>query len=203
MPATLRPVLDIAPLLVTVGNGLDALIDALPFDEFMALHPAWTKRNANPVKTQERISEEVARAAREWESLRRMRASMRFFDDAQAAFFKTLDMQAAIKANDERTAAQERVDAMERQREENERWKREQAEGWSKMQAAGTPWTPDFTEVEPEPAPIQEQPAETVSAPQRKRYRFEAWLDENELASFREWKNACNVGTGWTYREVG
>lgn len=185
-----------------IANGIEALANALPFDDFIAMHPRWVARTANPVKTQEKIADAVEKAARDWETLRGLRNSMRFYADAEAEFFKTLDVQAAIKRNERRTEEQERVDAMNREREENERWRREQAQ-----KAQEQPRVPDFTEVEPEPAAVPERPAEPARAPQgrhdgRRRYHFEAWMTDAELASFREWKNACGVGEGWTFRRV-
>ena len=142
-----------------------------------------------------------------------MRLSMAYYDDAEAEFWRSLDVKAAVEANNARQARQQQVEAMRRQQEENERW--------AAQRAAEMQQTPVFTEVEPEPVPEQERPAEPVSKPQvddfsphpswgepvtpsteRRRYRFEAWMTDAELASFREWKNACGIGEGWTYREV-
>ena len=203
-----------------ISNGVQALVETVPFDRFIAMHPRWTARTANPVKTQEKIAEEVERIAKDWATLQTMRSSMRFYDDAEIEFFNSLDVKRAIERNNQRTAEQERIDAMNREREENERWMREQEQrAWSEaieqnharyQQAQGTQelsQVPEFEEVEPEPAPTPEPPAEPARAPQvrsdgRRRYHFEAWMTDAELASFREWKNACGVGTGWTFREV-
>lgn len=202
-----------------IANGMDKLAQVVPYDKFIAGHKQWVSRTANPLKTQEKIADEVARIAKDWEALRGLRGSMRFYDEAEACFFDTLDLNAAITRNKERTAQQQKIDAMNAEREEVERWRREQ----EAQRAQEPPRMPVFTEVEPEPAPIQEPPANAVMAREaafpeapmeaapavnalradgRRRYHFEAWLNDAELASFREWKNACGVGDGWTYREV-
>ena len=212
-----------------VANGMEGLLDAVPFDAFMAMNPRWLTRTANPVKTQEKIADEVGRIAKDWRTLQSMRGSMRFYDDAEIEFFKTLDLKSAIERNGQRTAEQERIDAMNREREENERWRRERAmqadadeiESFNRaiVEQQLNAYAPAFEAVEPE----QEQPAGTArnayadeqahmrelvaehvadGHPNRRRYHFEAWLDDAELASFREWKNACGIGTGWTFKEV-
>lgn len=192
-----------------IGLGMERLLDLVPYERFIAPHGQWVSRTANPVKTQEKIAAEVERIAKDWSTLRGYRGSMRFYDEAEREFFATLDINAALKKDREATAQQEKLDAARREREENERWQREAAErnarAWESAQEP--PQMPVFEEVEPEPAPIQKPPAEPARAPQgrqdgRKRYHFEAWLDDAELASFREWKNACGIGDGWTFREV-
>ena len=184
-----------------VANGIGALADTVPFARFMAMHPRWTARTANPVKTQEKIADEVARIAKDWRTLQSMRSSMRFYDDAEIEFFDSLDVKRAIERNNQRTEEQARIEAMNREREANEAWRRERAARAAEAVAEPEP--------EPEPAPTRERAAEPAPTPQatvradgRKRYRFEAWMDDAELASFREWKNACGVGDGWTFREV-
>ena len=189
-----------------IANGMEALAQAVPFDSFIARHGQWVSRTANPVKTQEKIADEVARIAKDWATLRSLRGSMRYYDEAEREFFATLDLNAAISKNEAVTAQQERVEAMRREREEAERWRAEQAAKQAQEQPAPA-WTPEFEEVEPEPVPTPKPPAEPARAPQgrqdgRRRYHFEAWMTEAELASFREWKNACGIGEGWTYKEV-
>lgn len=195
-----------------IANGMEALAQAVPFDSFIARHGQWTARTANPVKTQQKIADEVMRIARDWETLRGLQHSMRFYDEAEREFFATLDLNAAINRNKAVTDQQEKVEAMRREREETERWQREAAErnarAWEAAQEPPAPaWTPVFEEVEPEPAPTPEPNPEPAPAPQgradgRRRYHFEAWMTEAELASFREWKNVCGIGEGWTFREV-
>lgn len=189
-----------------IANGMEALEQAVPFDEFIARHKQWTARTANPVKTQEKIADEVMRIARDWEALRGLRWSMKYYDEAEREFFATLDLNAAISKSKAVAAQQERVEAMRREREEAERWRAEQAAKRAQEPPAPA-WTPVFEEVEPEPVPTQKPTPEPAPAPQgradgRKRYHFEAWMTEAELASFREWKNACGIGDGWTFREV-
>ena len=189
-----------------IANGMEALAQAVPFDSFIARHGQWVSRTANPVKTQEKIADEVARIARDWATLRSLRGSMRYYDEAEREFFASLDLNAAITKNEAVTAQQEKVEAMRREREEAERWRAEQAAKQAQEPPAPV-WTPEFEEVEPEPAPTPEPPAESARVPQgrddgRRRYHFEAWMTDAELASFREWKNACGIGEGWTFREV-
>ena len=193
-----------------IANGLEALIDAVPFAEFFAKHPTWGKRNANPVKVQEYIADEVERVAKDWRTLQSMRTSMRFYDDAEIAFFDTLDVKAAIERNNQRTAEQQRIDAMNREREDNERWMAEQAtqadadeiESFNRAIAKQqtNAYAPAFKEVEPEPATAAERPAEPASGDEvRTRYRFTVWLNDHELKSLREWKNATGIGWNWKF----
>ena len=182
-----------------IANGLESLTEAVPFDRFIAGHGQWVSRTANPVKTQQKIADEVERIARDWRRLRGLKGSMRFYAEAEREFFATLDVNAAIAANERAEAQQARVDAMNREREEAERWRAEQAAERAQTAVA--------REDAPEPATVPEPPAGRPPAPQgredgRRRYHFEAWLDDAELASFREWKNACGIGTGWTFKEV-
>ena len=188
-----------------IANGVEELERAVPFERFVAGHARWLSRTANPVKVQERIAEEVARVAADWERLRGFKDSMRFYDVAEREFFETLDVNAALAAQEKAARQQERVDALNREREENERWMAEQA---ARAQAAQErpQAAVDYGDA-PEPAPVAERPAEPARAPQgradgRRRYHFEAWMTDAEIASFREWKNACGVGEGWTFREV-
>ncbi len=191
-----------------IANGLEAMVQAVPFDRFIARHGQWTSRTANPVKTQEKIAEEVARIARDWEALRGLKGSMRFYDDAEACFFETFDLNAAINRNKERTAQQQRIDAMNAEREDNERWQREAAErnarAWESAQEP--PQTPVFEEVAPEPVPMQEPPAEPARAPQRKRYTFTVLLSDSEFEAFKSWKTGWNGGVGiggdWTCKAI-
>lgn len=108
-----------------IANGMEALICAVPFSRFMAMHPRWTARNANPVKVQEKISEEVERIAADWATLRTMSDSMRFYDDAEVEFFRSLDVKRAIEANNRREADQARIDAMNAERAANEAWRKQ------------------------------------------------------------------------------
>lgn len=188
-----------------MANGMEQLAQAVPFGRFFAMHPTWGRRNANPVKVQEGISEEVERVARDWATLRKMR--MRYQDDAEGEFFATLDLQAAIRADEQKAAQQENLERMRREREEAERWRAEQAARIAAETAQDAAERAIAVANALEPATAAERPAEPVPAPQgrmdgRRRYHFEAWMTENELASFREWKNACGVGEGWTFREV-
>lgn len=190
-----------------IANGLGKLAEAVPFDAFMERHGQWTARTANPVKTQEKISDEVNRIARDWEKLRGLRGSMRHYDEAEREFFATLDIDAAIERDRAATAQQERIDAMRREREEAERWQAEQAARVAAERALESAGRADAAQPAPEPVPTPQRPAEPATAPQgradgRRRYHFEAWMDDAELASLREWKNACGVGEGWTFREV-
>lgn len=176
-----------------IANGLDAMVDVVPFESFMAKHPRWTARTANPVKTQEHIAEEVERIAKDWRTLQSMRFSMAFYDDAEAEFWRSLDVKAAIEANNARQARQQQVEAMRRQQEENERW--------AAQRAAEMPQTPVFTEVEPEPVPEQERPAEPARAPERRRYTFTVLMSDAELAEFKQWKNQ-GIGDDWHCKAI-
>lgn len=188
-----------------IANGMEQMTAAVPFARFFAMHPTWGRRNANPVKVQEAISDEVERVARDWATLRRM--TLRYPDDAEGEFFATLDLQEAIRADERKAAQQDNLERMRREREEAERWRAEQSAMTAAERALSAAERANPVANAPEPATVAERPAEPAPAPQgrmdgRRRYHFEVWMTESELASFREWKNACGVGEGWTFREV-
>jgi hypothetical protein len=176
-----------------IKYGMERLLDLVPYEKLIAPHGQWVSRTANPVKTQEKIDAEVARIAKDWETLRGLKGSMRFYDEAEREFFATLDLNAAIDKNKTVTAQQERVDAMRREQEEAERWRAEQAAKRAQEPPAPA-WTPVFEEVEPEPAQTPEPPAEPARAQLRRMYTFTAMLSDEEFEAFKKWKRDSGAG---------
>lgn len=172
------------------ANGMESLPTLVPFQRILDAHPQWMRRDANAGKAAQKVEEVAQGIIDDWKALSMQRGSMRFYQEAEAEFFRTLDVSAAVKLNAQRTEDAEKIEAARAEREAADAWRAELT------------WTPAFEEVEPEPAKGPERPADGAVAPQRRRYRFEAWMTDYELASFREWKNSCGVGAGWTYREV-
>lgn len=150
---------DFAPILVPV----------VPFERILEINPKWLNKSYGAAKAATELEDAVEKIAKDWEVLKRARSLMRFYDEAEAVFFRTLDINEAMRHNDEREEEQRRIDEM----------KAEQA------------------------ALAVERTEEALSGDGRKHYSFSVWLDDNELASLREWKTACSIGREWRFRKNG
>lgn len=142
-----------------------ALVPVVPFDRLLQTNPKWLNASYNGVKATEEMCDEVTRIAHDWEVLKKQRGKLELFDEAEAEFFRTLDVSKALEYHAERVEEQARIDEMKGDVEENRR-------------------------------------AEEPLGTERKQYRFSAWLNDAELASLREWKNALHIGDGWKFTEV-
>ena len=177
------------------ANGLETLPSVVPFERLAKAHPQWLRRDANAGKAAERVEDEVMRIGRAWGTLRSQRAAMRFYDEAEAEFFKSLDVERAIGLNNRREQEQARIDALRAEHEANEAARREaearRQEQEAQQQAAGR--------QQPAPPPAQAQPQHAQRQEERRRYTFSALLSDRELASLREWKNATGIGEDWRF----
>lgn len=164
--------------------GMTQLAEVVPYEQFIAMHPRWTGRTANPVRTQEKIADEVARIAEDWRTLQSLRGGMRHYDDAEAEFWRTLDVKAAIERNNSRDQEQANVERMRAEQAENEAWKAEHEVARDYVAEAAFEEVPERTE------------------PVRQQYRFTVWLSSAEVTALREWKNSTGIGREWLFKEV-
>ena len=124
------------------SNGMSKLPQLVPFQRLLDRNTRWMAINSNAGTAAQNVEKTAKSIIDDWGTLSEQRASMRFYDEAEAEFFKTLDLSAAIRLNQERTAVHEQLEAARAEREAVEAWRKS-------MQ------TPRFVEVEPEP-PVQE-----------------------------------------------
>lgn len=89
-----------------------ALVPVVPFERVLAINPKWLNKSYGAAKAAQELEDAVEGIARDWEVLRRAAPMMRFYDEAEAVFFRTLDVSAAMKHNDMREAEQARIDQM-------------------------------------------------------------------------------------------
>ena len=157
-----------------------ALVPVVPFEAILAKNPKWLNKTVTYDKAEKELCEAVQAIAYDWDVLKSMEPSMAFYQEAEAVFFRTLSLHDAVEHERMRTEEQARIDAL----------KAEQAEIRAEQEAAAQM-----------PAPTEERPAEPSTAPQRRHHVFAAWLSDAEVAMLRNWKNANNVGFGWTFKE--
>ena len=178
------------------ANGVPSLPDAVPFQRLLDAHPQWMRRDSNAGKAAQSVEDTAEKLIADWGVLTQQKHSMRFYEQAEMRFFETLDVGEAVRFNAQLV--------QQAQRAEQARQERDEADAW-RVQATVEAL------LENSPRQGQGRAVATVSGPQaaacgqpmqRRRYHFEAWLNDTELASFREWKNACGIGDGWTFREV-
>lgn len=99
---------DFAPLLVPV----------VPFERILQINPKWMNLSYNSAKAAQELEDAVEKIAKDWEALKRARAYMRHYDEAEAVFFRTLDLSAAMAYNDQRDEEQARIDALKAEQAE-------------------------------------------------------------------------------------
>lgn len=162
-----------------------ALVPVVPFDRILAINPKWLNASYNGVKATEEMEDAVAKIARDWDALKKQAHTLPFYQEAEAAFFRTLDLGAALDVSRSRAEEQARIDAL-----------KAEVDGDVEYEAA--PATCEADEYAP-PHPVHAEPQPNG---ERRLYRFSAWLSDSEVASLREWKNALNIGADWKFAEV-
>lgn len=90
------------------ANGLEKIVDVVPFERLM--EPQWLNKTYGADKAASELEDKMAGIASEWRSLGKL--DLAYFDEAEAEFFRSLSLQAAIDYNDARVAEQERIDAL-------------------------------------------------------------------------------------------
>lgn len=157
-----------------------ALVPVVPFDRIM--EPKWLNKTYGPKKAVEEMYAKVDAIAKDWKSLQGMRDSMTYYDEAEAEFFRTLDLGSAINLNTRRTEEQARINALRAEVEAN--------------RAAAEP--------EPVPEPEPEPASETVQ-PDRRHYIIDIWLTDEEKAFLLDCLKSNGIGYGMHrgIKEVG
>ncbi|MBQ9041471.1 MAG: DUF1351 domain-containing protein [Eggerthellaceae bacterium] len=124
-------------LRATYEDFAPALVPVVPFERVLEINPKWLNLSYGPAKAARELEDAVAKIAKDWEVLKRQAPLMKFYEESEAVFFRTFDLNAAMEHNDMREAEQQRINAM----------KSDIAE----IKAANEPVVPQFEEVEPEP----------------------------------------------------
>lgn len=153
-----------------------ALADVVPFEAL--LNPQWLNKSFKYEKAVDELTEKVSKVASEWESLKKL--NLEYFTEAQAEFFRTLSLQAAIEYNDMRVAEQERIAQLEQEVHAN----REAMEATPYEEAASVP------EIVAEAESYVQQLA---AEPMRKRYLIEVDLSENEKHGLIGYMKAAGI----------
>lgn len=184
-----------AGLEATYNDFAPMLVPVVPFERILEINPKWLNKSYNAGKAAQELEDAVEGIARDWNVLKGMRPMMRFYDEAEAVFFRTLSLAAAKEHDEMRTEEQARIDAMKAEQE-------------AYREPPAPAYKLDFVEVSPEAAQESERPVEGARGPNAvesdgaRLYEFRAWLTDSDVAALREWKNACGIGTGWTFKEV-
>ena len=107
----------------------------------------------------------IAQAMKDWDALKQQRETMAFYAEAEAEYFRTLDLGRALRLSAEREEEQARIDEANRRMDEALAYR------------AGTPEERAEQEPEPMPEPVPEpEPViepEPAQAPAMVRVRFE------------------------------
>lgn len=86
-----------------------ALVPVVPFDRILEINPKWLNKSYSSVKAIDEMFGAVDKIAKDWEVLKRQASLMKFYEEAEAVFFRTLDLNAAIAHNDMRENEAERI----------------------------------------------------------------------------------------------
>lgn len=159
------------------------LVDVVPYEKFH--DPRWTNKSFGVKKAEKELEEKVNALAGDWEALKQM--GLPNLAAAEARLFDTMDLGDAVKWAKKLEDDQRRIEAMKAELEPQETVPEP-----PRVVSEADLYAPTH-EVDVISAAVFEEVEE-----ERHLYRFRAWLTDSELASFKEWKNACQVGTGWT-----
>lgn len=152
-----------------------ALVPVVPFDRIMEVtNTKWLNKSYSEVKATDELLGAVDRIAREWESLNGMADSLAFYQEAEAEFFRTLNLNDALELNRRRTEEQAAIEAMKAEVEAN-------------RQA-----------VEPEPMPEPEPEPVFVATDIRVPYVIRIDLSAFEKARLMDFIKAEGIGANRT-----
>ena len=93
----------------TYNDFAPALVPVVPFDRILEINPKWLNKSYNAGKAAEELEDAVKKIAKDWEVLKRQASLMRFYEESEAVFFRTLDLNAAIAHNDMREEEAQRI----------------------------------------------------------------------------------------------
>lgn len=102
----------------TYLDAAPALADVVPFERLLAEKPEWTNKSYGAAKAAEEIIERTVKLAKDWEALKKMEGAMPFYQEAEAEFFRTLDLGKAVEYDNARQQEQAKIDAMKVEVEE-------------------------------------------------------------------------------------
>ena len=108
----------------TYLDAAGALAEVVPFERLLGMHPEWPNLDGKAGKHAEELVDALVGLNKDWKRLQGLEPSMPFYQEAEAEFFRTLDIGAALDLDKRRQEEQARIDAMkaevEAYREERE-----------------------------------------------------------------------------------
>ncbi len=148
-----------------------ALVPVVPFERI--LDNKWLNASTSAAKAAEALEAKVAKVASDWEALKVNEGSP-FYQEAEAQFFRTLDLADALNTLKQRAEEQERIEAM-----------RAEVEGY-REEAEAAPEEPQAPQI-PEPAPevFADEPTHRwymrVECTERQKAALVSWMRENGI----------------------
>lgn len=129
----------------------------------------WENKTPSLPKCMEEEEAIIAQAMKDWDALKQQRETMAFFAEAEAEYFRTLDLGRALRLNSEREEEQARIDEANRRMDEALAYRAGTPEERAGQEPE--PMPEPAPEYAPEPEPVIEP--EPAQAPAMVRVRFE------------------------------
>lgn len=147
------------------------LVPVVPFERIF--DPKWLNATENEIKVHKSIENIVDDIAGDWNSLKKMQNNITHYAEAEACFFRTLDLASALSES-------ERIDALEAEKQaELDRIANMKAE----VESYAQPATIEPDEVKPI----------VISVSDRQTYRFEVACTPAEMIGLQEYMKANNI----------
>ena len=102
----------------TYLDAAGVLVDVVPFERLLELNPHWKNKGRGAAKHAEELVEIHIKLNKDWKRLQSLEESMPFYQEAEAEFFRTLDIGAAIDFDKKRQEEQAKIDALKADVEE-------------------------------------------------------------------------------------
>ena len=100
------------------ANGMSSLPTVVPFDRLLEKHPQWMRRDANAGKAAQKVEETARKLMDDWGTLTSQRTTLPFFDEAEAEFFRSLDLSEALRLSERRAKEQAAIAVARAERDE-------------------------------------------------------------------------------------
>lgn len=163
------------------SNGFASLPNLVPFDRLLEANPKWLNKSEGAAKSAVEVENVAARIASDWGILTKQRSTLPFFEEAEAEFFRTLDVSKALDLSARRKEEQERINAFKAERDEMQAYR------------APGPEPEPVQEQAPEPEPIPE-PACDAPAEERKPYVVLIDMTQSEKQQLKSFIAEHNIG---------
>lgn len=119
----------------------------------------WENKTPSLPKCMEEEEAIIAQTMKDWDALKQQRESMAFYAEAEAEFFRSLDLGRALRLNAEREEEQARIDEANRRMDEALAYR------------AGTPDEQEAAEPMPEPEPMPVPEPEPAPEPEQESFQ--------------------------------